>query len=341
VVADDPGGIDADDSRYRVLGGAAQPRVLIVAPEGGGRQAGFYLERALQTASDDRGFDVRVSSPAMLSSAAMDDLAGQAAIVLLSTRGLDRRAREALAAYTRAGGGLLLTAGPDLEAAVLTSIFGWQPPFSAAEIRQPGLTFAATDPRHPIFRPFGPLVANLGQVRFERAWRIGEEGWTVPARFSDGHPALLERAEGNGRVLLFASDLERRGNDFPLHPSFVPFAIETARHAAGTGRAGQDYLPGDAPDGLPATPGVHARPSGGRPVAINVDAAESETARLDMDELRRTMSPPAGAARGEGSAAAGVQAQQTEAAQGYWRYGLLLMLGALVAESFVGKQKKG
>jgi hypothetical protein len=33
----------------------------------------------------------------------------------------------------------------------------------------------------------------------------------------------------------------------------------------------------------------------------------------------------------------GLQGQQIEAAQSYWRYGLLLMLAALVAESFIGK----
>ena len=58
-----------------------------------------------------------------------------------------------------------------------------------------------TDLRHPIFRPFGPLSANLGQVRFERTWRIRPEGWDIAARFSDGTPALLERAEGRGRIV--------------------------------------------------------------------------------------------------------------------------------------------
>jgi hypothetical protein len=31
-------------------------------------------------------------------------------------------------------------------------------------------------------------------------------------------------------------------------------------------------------------------------------------------------------------------AEQTEARQGYWRYGLMLMLAALVAECFVGSR---
>jgi hypothetical protein len=34
---------------------------------------------------------------------------------------------------------------------------------------------------------------------------------------------------------------------------------------------------------------------------------------------------------------AAVQAREAEGRQHYWQYGLLLMIGALVAESFVGR----
>ena len=37
------------------------------------------------------------------------------------------------------------------------------------------------------------------------------------------------------------------------------------------------------------------------------------------------------------SGSADPRAQQVEARQSYWRYGLLLMVAALVAESFVGR----
>ena len=91
---------------------------------------------------------------------------------------------------------------------------------------------AVTDLRHPIFRPFGSLTANLGQVAFTRAWRLPAAGWEIAASFTDGAPALMERREGDGRVLCFASDLDWRWNDFPLHPAFVPFVVESVRYAA-------------------------------------------------------------------------------------------------------------
>ena len=147
---------------------------------------------------------------------------------------------------------------------LLAGLLGELPQPTAALTDARPRVLAVTDLRHPIFRPFGPLTANLGQVRFDRAWRIPAEGWNVAAAFTDGNPALLERADGAGRVLLFTSDLDRRWNDFPLHPAFVPFVIESLRYAAGVRLSGRDRLIGDAPAGVAQTPGVHAparRPS--------------------------------------------------------------------------------
>ena len=143
---------------------------------------------------------------------------------------------------------------------------------------------SVTDLRHPIFRPFGPLSANLGQVRFERTWRIRPEGWDVAARFSDGTPALLERGEGRGRIVLFASDFDRRWNDFPVQPSFVPFVVEAVRYVSGA-RAGSGYLVGGAPEGVPARPGVFRNPRVIRSVAVNVDPRETEPTRLAPESL--------------------------------------------------------
>ena len=51
-------------------------------------------------------------------------LSGAAAVVLLSTRELDRGARDALPAFVRNGGGLIVAAGPDVDATVLAGILG-------------------------------------------------------------------------------------------------------------------------------------------------------------------------------------------------------------------------
>jgi hypothetical protein len=331
VSVEDVEGFAADNTRYAVLDPPPHQSTLVVTAGTDG--AGFYLSRALAAtygASQDAAGVRMVAGPNL----AAEDLAKYPAVVLLSTRGVERRARESLAAFVRAGGGLLVAAAPDMDPVVLSSIFGWRDGLSRGDpesLAPVGLS--ATDLRHPIFRPFGALSANLGQVRFDRTWRVRAEGWDVIARFTSGEPALLERHEGSGRVALFASDLDRRWNDFPSHPAFVPFAAEMVRYVSGVRDRGTDYPVSRVPPGAEPRPGIYRLQPAGRAVAVNVDPRESSSATVRADDfeglLDRVSTSPNGAMD--------TRALQTEARQNYWRYGLLLMLGALVAESFVGR----
>ncbi len=326
VVVEDATGFPADNARYVVLDPAVRQTALIA----GTGSEDFYLSRALTASAESNDIDGVAAMPASLAS---EDLARLASVVILSTRGLERRGRESLAAFVRGGGGLLVAAAPEVEPVVISSIFEWRPPLSAVE--QPGMdgALSVTDLRHPIFRPFGALAANLGQVRFDRAWRVRSDGWDVAARFTNGMPALLERAEGRGRVVLFTSDISRKWNDFPLHPTFVPFAVEAVRYVSGVHDRGRDYSIGRAPDGAEPRPGVYRAKPDGRLVSVNVDPRESATARMAPSEFEAQLDRVATGSQ----AVADVKAQQAESRQSYWRYGLLLMLAALVAESFVGR----
>jgi hypothetical protein len=194
------------------------------------------------------------------------------------------------------------------------------------------VSLSPTDLRHPIFQPFGGLSANLGQVTFTRAWRVRPEGWQVPARFSDGSPAVLERSEGRGRVVLFASDLDRRWNDFPLHPAYVPFVAESVRHVSSRPAQPREFTVSQVPAGVAAAPGIH-KTGDGRTVAVNVDPRESSTAAMTPAEFAGMVD----AGAGESGRERQVKAEQAESRQNLWQYGLLLMLATLVAESFVGR----
>jgi hypothetical protein len=332
VAIDDPGGLAADDARFIALAGRVAPALIVTGgtsdPQAAAKPAALFLSRALGTASEA---DVDVISAGGLASISTAALATRPGIVLLSTRSLERPARERLVEYARAGGGLFIAASQDVEPVVLSEMTGWEPRLTAAEQTGP-LTLAATDLRHPIFRPFGALAANLGQVRFDRAWRIAPDGWTVIARFSNGTPALLERTLGEGRVVLFASDVDRRWNDFPLHPAFVPFALETLRYVAGDRQATRDFTVAQAPSEARRTPGVY-RSAANRPYAVNVDARESAPDRMAATEFARMVQPSTEMY----VQAAERQARQTESRQSYWQYGLVLMIATLIAESVVGR----
>lgn len=335
VSVDDPGGLPADDRRHLLVDRAGSASALIVAPPGAS-QAGFYLSRAIAVAAEEdpaSGLSARVVPAPSVASLKPGQMDNVRVVVLLATRGLDRRAREELAARVRSGSGLLIAAGPEVEPAVISTIFGWKPALSAdAEPRQ-GVRLAASDLRHPVFRPFGPLLANLGQVTVQRAWTVEPEGWDVLARLTDGSPALLERREGQGRVMLFTSDLDRGWNDFPVQPLFVPFVIETLRYASAGAAGGRSYTIGQVPPGVPPEPGIHTLGDTGRLVAVNVDPGESLADRLTPAEFEGMIERVAVNA----APAAETRAREVESRQSLWQYGLLLMLVTLVVESFVGR----
>ena len=103
--------------------------------------------------------------------------------------------------------------------------------FDEAPVRTPGATMIASDGRHPIFRPFLNPSGALGDVQVEQHRRLKDQAdRTVLARFSGGDAALTEQAVGQGRLIVFTSDLDNQWSRFPLNPAFVPFAVETARY---------------------------------------------------------------------------------------------------------------
>lgn len=325
---EDPEGYPADNRRVADLRPAPAVRILVFAEEGGGREPAFYVTRAIAAGASDLEAEVRQAEgaePPVL------DVSRTAAVAVLATRGMTRDTRMALGEFVTAGGGLLIAAGPDVDPAVVAAVPGLES-LQRAKVADHAAALAVTDLRHPIFRPFGVMAANLGQVRFDRAWAVAPDGWTVAAAFTDGTPALLERTVGAGRILLFTSDLDRRWNDFPLHPGFVPFVLEALRFAAGGQFPERSVTVGDTPAGLDPKPGVYDT-SDGRRVVVNVDPGEASVTRLgagDFAAMIETVPVDPGQATAR-------EARQTEAAQGYWQYGLLLMLAALVAESVVGR----
>jgi hypothetical protein len=329
VSVDDAEGLVADNTRFAVLDPVSHQTALLVTS--GAADSGFYVARALAATADrdDQRIEARVVASTSLG---REELGKYSAVVLLSTRGLERRAWDSLAASVRSGAGLLIAGSPDVEPAVVSTMFNWHPAMAGTETAS-AVALSPTDLRHPIFRPFGSLAANLGQVHFDKAWRLNADGWDVAARFTDGSPALLERREGQGRVVLFASDFDRRWNDFPLHPTFVPFALEAVRYMSGARDRGRDYLVGASPEGSDARPGVYRAKADGRAIAVNIDTRESATAVVRPDEFVAMVERVSPA----GDAATVARAQQIEARQNYWQYGLLLMLATLIAESFVGR----
>jgi aerotolerance regulator-like protein/VWA domain-containing protein len=358
VAIDDRDGIQADNVRYVLLAGAAKPAVLVVTATGDLDRDAFYVHQALVAGSGSQTFDVAGVSAAQFGGSLVTRVARYAAVLLMSTRGLERHGREALASYVARGGGLLIAAGPDVDGDVIADVLGAGAPLvvvavpgdkedkedrveNVGRVERASQSLAPADVRHPIFQAFGPTVASLGLVRFSRAARISGSGCQTIAKFTSGHAAAIDCGAGEGRAIVLASDLNNRWNDFPRHATFVPFLHETVRYLSSARAHGTEYLVGEVPDGLPATPGIVTIPearNGGasraRRVVVNVDPRESEPARISVDEFQTAVAH----LKDSGAVEAHVAAADQENRQHLWWYLLAGMLAALVAEGVVASR---
>jgi hypothetical protein len=68
-----------------------------------------------------------------------------------------------------------------------------------------------------------------------------------------------------------------------------------------------------------------------RRIAVNVEPRESDPARVTPDEFRLAVTPVQSAAAAEPM----FEARQQEERQNLWRYAILLLIAALVAESLL------
>jgi hypothetical protein len=350
----DPEGYAADNVRYAVVDSTDATSILAVTASGHPSEA-LYLERALGVAEGAGGFGFRVIGGRAFSDLDAEALGRVDAVVVLGTRGLERRGRENLAGFVRSGGGVLLTAGPDVEEAVLRDSLNGLVRTAWRSRDDAPMSLAPDDSRHPIFRLFGG-AGSLGNVNFQRASLIDvPDTGEVLARYSDGSPALVEERTAGGRVLVFASDLNAWWNDFPIQPAFVPFVHETLRYLASTPAGRSEYLVGDLPGEAGRTPGVvsltpvgrtfpgppgvpdDARPPrarGARPAAVNVDPRESDPARMTAEAFQAGISRLHDTAGRQAPSEAG----EREDGQRLWQYALLLMVVSLAAEGLLGRR---
>jgi|TARA_B100002003_G_scaffold219239_1_gene220779 hypothetical protein len=339
----DPLGYPVDDHRYRLLDPQPPVPVLVITTDVRAEGPVLYLERALAAGEDAGSFRVaRVAAEDV--ALRTEPLERARAVVLIGARGLDGRGRDRLATFVRGGGGLLLVAGPTLEPALVTDLFdvydGPQLGLGMTVIHDEPVTLTPTDLRHPIIAGFGSLVGTLGRARFTRtiAMTVVEpdtaDAGLVIARFDDGSPALVEHAVGEGRVLVFASDLGNVWNDFPRRPAFVPFLHETVGYLTSHRAQPREFVVGTAPPGTPDALGAFTLADGSGRAVLNVDPRESDPTSLAAEQFEASVNRLALAAEQEAREGVG----EREAGQRLWRYALMLMALVLVAEGLLGRR---
>ncbi|MGH7524159.1 MAG: BatA domain-containing protein [Gemmatimonadales bacterium] len=281
VVSIDHDSLRADDVFNVVVPAELVRRVVMVVPRDLEPDETLYLERALATGQDP-AMRVERRNAAGLDAATLRDAV---AVVLYDVPMPAGSSGNALAAWVHDGGGLVSVAGRRMGGR--TGIGGLLPGVARGMVDRTGDhggVLGATAPEHPIFAPLGRAGGGpLGGTRFFRYPRlVPAADAQIVARFDDGSPALVERQEGSGRVVMTATALDATSGDFPLQPAYLPFVRGMVLYAAGTAAAPLWHSAGDGWVVPPAvrnpvvkTPsGAFLRPDVGRTLnAVALDEA--------------------------------------------------------------------
>ncbi len=344
--------LPTDDAWYALLR-RVQPKVLLVVASAAGDDA-TYLRAALQSLAAPR-FDVEVITAQQLATRSLSEFA---AVVVSDAGLLSAGPASALQKYVEAGGAALLTLGPRMMQQRVV-------PLSGAELAKGRALSAASAPaRVADVEQSHPVLREPGAWRSIRFFRhvpvVAPDGAQVLLSFENGTPLLLEQAQQKGRLLVFASPLDREWNDLAIHPLFVRFIAESTAYLAGARAAPATATVGSAfesdlarrgggqvfdPHGkrtmmldaaqagprlVPEIAGYYEVRGGGRSdfIAVNVDPRESQLAPLDDATRQRWLTLQAAARSPAAQAGAPTAAGPRERFIPIW-FWLLLAAAAL------------
>jgi uncharacterized membrane protein len=361
----------AADNAFHFVVSPAEPLRLALVDRGGA--GALYLNQALAI-----GETPKFATTTRASEALSDEDLRNNAVVLLNDAVVSTSLARRLQKFVEQGGGLIVAAGPRAawpsDVDILPGAIGnpVDRTRSGDESRLGALEFG-----HPIFEAFrSPRSGDFTMPRVfgYRAVKPAD-GAQILARFDGGAPALLERRVGRGRVLLWATTLDRTWSELPISPVYLPFIHRSVRHVAAYQEprpwlsVGQVLDPSlvssaRAAQRVVLTPSAKRVPlddegrevmelteSGfyelrGREgldipvvVAANVDPAEADLTTMDPKEIAAAaVGAPAGAT---GAAAAGgvpltVEAQEKN--QRLWWYLLVAGIALLAADTLISNR---
>lgn len=348
----------------------SDPKPILFVHQATDRLSPLYFGSAL-TSSAQSAFTMQSVSAG---EAASVDLSKYAFVVLSDVSSLPSSFENGLLHYVRNGGGLLIAAGPSSAGQSSIPVFGAKVlgTHNYAGDGDRFLTVGDVDQSNPSIAK----ADGWAGVKFYYAVDVDDAGSRVFARLTDQTPLLLEKNVGLGRVLLFASGLGNLSNNFPLDPDFVPFVQQSAYYLAGfESRGGSRVVGSFLQLRTPEERGVGIEltdPAGHQPlslqqattalsyqlsdigfyqlrladghqnmIGVNANRLESNLAVIPAETLSLWAGQPTGNLTGSAAATPQGQASQKYIPHSLWWYVMLVLLLAVVVETWVANLHLG
>ncbi|HUP04997.1 MAG TPA: BatA domain-containing protein [Bryobacteraceae bacterium] len=337
-----------------------EPRHALFVHEPGNNQGLLYFNAALE-ASGQSAFLIDPATTDQVANVAPEHYAF---VVLSDVGALPAAFENALKNYAHAGGSVFVALGHNSAAAshVPVADVRFEDTRYAGREGDRFQTVAWLDASHPAI-----LNDNRWDgVKFYQAIRVNPGAARVVVRLSDQTPLLLDEQAGQGRILVFTSTFDNVANDFPLHPSFVPFIEQASRYLGrlDAGPAGVtvgsyaelrdpkatgssvEVIDPHGKSALSLGEGANAqniqfseagfyeihRATGPETVAVNADRRESDLAAAPKDTLTLWENTAKGTSGPTGAAESG------ERDVSLWWYVMIVVLALAFAESLLGNQ---
>ena len=337
----------------------ARPQILIV-DRSDSQLTAFFLRSAFDLGESSQ-FRVSVrQTPSQLGGISLVIVANAATLGAGEVRTLLRFAEE--------GGAVVLAyADPGIPGAA--NLLGTAQATSivrAHELQSAGAVIANVDAQHPVFELFAG--GSILRPRIRQYMQVSPDSLSqVLAYFDTGDPFMIERATGQGRVLLFTTSLSTEWTDLPLTEVYVPLLYQVARYATERSGASPQYSVGEVVslDGLPGETWTIAGPGGsvftvevdsaglghfrqtGLPghyqaslgttrstFAVNIDPRESDLTSRDFEQAYAAVTY-----QPEETDLSVRLPEDQEQEQKLWRVILMIVLGLFVAESILASRR--
>jgi hypothetical protein len=344
VAADDS--FPADDLRWLAFEARAADHVLLVDGEPGSSVFGnetYYLETALRLALPGKYSSLTPFEPDRTASDAttpLPDLMPYQAVALCNVGTFADGDIRRLRSYVDAGGRLLIFTGGKID------------PKNYATLEQAGLLpctigsasdsgwfrVGSWEKEHPIFRPLSdPQQGDLRRLSFRKITKAKPaEDAKILAADTKGNPLLLEKSQGSGKILLFATSADRDWSDWPQSRLFVPIVHQIFGYMTDRLPENQRIRPEIAGPGIDKPPAITVEKSA--VVVRNLDPGESRIERYSQRQFRNEFQLADMKVDNSRQSLAAAVSLGAEQPNEIWTVVIWILLGVLALELFLANR---